>query len=188
MKIFQKDKKAKFFIFLVSIFILSQFRLIEHPWNFTPVLAFGILAGYYLRSIAYGYGLIIASMILGDLIIGFHYLIFFTYIGLLFSVIIGKYLKQLKLFQLVFSGIASSVVFFIISNFGVWLIGDFYEKSLSGLIQCYTMALPFLKNTYLGTLSFILLYLFFYNILFIIINKFYNKINNYNSSLIFVKF
>jgi len=155
MKIFQKDRKAKFFIFLVSIFILSQFRLIEHPWNFTPVLAFGILAGYYLRSIAYGYGLIITSMILGDLIIGFHYLIFFTYIGLLFSVIIGKYLKQLKLFQLVFSGIASSVVFFIISNFGVWLLSGFYSLNFQGLLECYVAGIPFFRNTLISTLIFV---------------------------------
>ena len=136
MKIFQKDKKAKFFIFLVSIFILSQFRLIEHPWNFTPVLAFGILAGYYLRSIAYGYGLIIASMILGDLII-------------------GKYLKQLKLFQLVFSGIASSVIFFIISNFGVWLLSGFYSLNFQGLLECYVAGIPFFRSTLISTLIFV---------------------------------
>ena len=84
MKFSVTDKKAKIIIFLVSVFILSQFRLIDHPWNFTPIIAFGILSGYYLKNVAYGYSLIIISMFLGDLVIGFHNLIFFTYFGLLF--------------------------------------------------------------------------------------------------------
>ena len=65
MKFLNTENKTKVYIFLVSIFVLSQFRLIDHPWNFTPVLAFGILAGYYLKNVLYGYGLVIASMILG---------------------------------------------------------------------------------------------------------------------------
>ena len=116
MKIANKNERVKFFAFIISIFILSQFRLIDHPWNFTPVIAFGILSGYYLKNIMYGYSLIIISMILGDFIIGFHYLIFFTYIGLLFSVMIGKYLKQLKSTQLFLSSISSSITFFLLSS------------------------------------------------------------------------
>ena len=86
MKLAEMDKKNKIIIFLISVLVLTQFRLIDHPWNFTPVIAFGILAGYYLKNVFYGYSLIILSMILGDLIIGFHNLILFTYLGLLFSV------------------------------------------------------------------------------------------------------
>ena len=63
MKFLSADKKVKFFIFLVSILILSQFRLIDHPWNFTPIIACGILLGYYLKNILYGYSFIILSMI-----------------------------------------------------------------------------------------------------------------------------
>ena len=53
------SQKNKIIIFLISVFILSQFRLIDHPWNFTPVIAFGILTGYYLKNVFYGYSLII---------------------------------------------------------------------------------------------------------------------------------
>ena len=157
MKITKKNEneRVKFFAFIVSIFILSQFRLIDHPWNFTPVIAFGILSGYYLKNIMYGYSLIVISMILGDLIIGFHYLIFFTYIGLLFSVIIGKYLKQLKPTQLFLSSISSSIIFFVISNFGVWFLSNFYTKNLQGLIDCYIAAIPFFRNTLISTIIFV---------------------------------
>jgi len=148
------DKKNKIIIFLISVFILTQFRLIDHPWNFTPVIAFGILAGYYLKNVFYGYSLIILSMILGDLIIGFHNLILFTYLGLLFSVIIGKYIQQLKIKQIFLSSIASAFIFFIVSNFGVWLMGGFYELTLQDLVKCYVAAIPFFRSTLISTIIF----------------------------------
>ena len=49
------------------------------------------------------------------------------------------------------------ILFFIISNFGVWLTGSLYQQSLEGLIQCYIMALPFFTNTLLSTIIFALL-------------------------------
>ena len=48
--------------------------------------------------------------------------------------------------------IVSSVLFFIITNFAVWTIWDYYPKTIDGLIMCYTMAIPFFKNTLLGTI------------------------------------
>ena len=155
MKIIGTNRKMKIFMFLGSILILSQFRLIDHPWNFTPILAFGILSGYYLRHVMYGYALIIMSMILGDLILGFHNLMLFTYFGLLFSVIVGKYCKQLGVAQIFLSGITSSVVFFIVSNFGVWLLGGFYLKTFQGLIDCYVAAIPFFRSTLISTVIFV---------------------------------
>lgn len=152
------NKKNKLIIFLISVFILSQFRLIDHPWNFTPVIAFGILAGYYLKNVFYGYSLIILSMILGDLIIGFHNLIFFTYLGLLFSVIIGKYIQQLKIKQIFLSSIASALIFFIVSNFGVWLLGGFYEHTLQDLMKCYVAAIPFFRSTLISTIIFVIVF------------------------------
>ncbi len=45
-------------------------------------------------------------------------------------------------------------VFFLISNFGVWLLSGMYEKNISGLINCYIVAIPFLKNTIISTIFF----------------------------------
>ena len=94
-------------------------------------------------------------MILGDLIIGFHYLMFFTYIGLLFSVIIGKYIKQLRLTQIFLSSIISAVAFYIVSNFGVWLLSGFYSITFQGLIECYIAAIPFFRSTLISTIIFV---------------------------------
>jgi hypothetical protein len=55
--------------------------------------------------------------------------------------------------------IGASLVFFLISNFGVWFTADqypvaMYPKTLDGLMACYTMGLPFLRNTLVGDLLF----------------------------------
>ena len=69
------------------ILILSFSRLIPHPWNFTPVLAMGIFSGYYFKQFYLGLFIVIVSMFLGDLYLGFHSTMFFTYISLAVAVI-----------------------------------------------------------------------------------------------------
>jgi hypothetical protein len=64
--------------------------------------------------------------------------------------------------------IIGSLLFFIFSNFGVWLTGSFYEITIHGLITCYTMAIPFFSNTFLSTIIFALL------IEFLVFSKYFN--------------
>jgi|TARA_B110000263_G_scaffold242542_1_gene248131 hypothetical protein len=150
-----KDKNIKTVVFLLGVFLILQSRLIDHPWNFTPIIAIGILCGHYFKNILYGYSMLVFSMLLGDLIIGFHSLIFFTYGALLFSVIIGKFLNELKVTGLILSSITASLAFFAVSNLGVWFLTDYYSTNLQGLIECYVAAIPFFKNTLVSTLLFI---------------------------------
>ena len=42
----------------------------------------------------------------------------------------------------------------ITTNFSVWIIWDYYPKTLEGLISCYTFAIPFFKNTFISTCLF----------------------------------
>jgi hypothetical protein len=46
--------------------------------------------------------------------------------------------------------LAGSLVFFVVSNFGVWLFQSMYPKSLEGLAACYIAAIPFFRNSLLG--------------------------------------
>ena len=156
------NKKNKLIIFLISVFILSQFRLIDHPWNFTPVIAFGILAGYYLKNVFYGYSLIILAMILGDLIIGFHNHMIWTYTSfLLISLGVVLYFK--KTFKnIFFLSILSPSLFFLLTNFGVWLTSSFYTKDFLGLMECYFVALPFYANNLTSTILFLSGFIFAY--------------------------
>ena len=152
------NKKLKYYFFPISlILILSFSRIIPHPWNFTPVLALGVFSGFYFKQLYLGLFVVIFSMFLGDLYLGFHNTMLFTYISLGIAVSIGLLVKKFKLSEILFSGIASSLSFFIITNFGAWLTLEMYEKTLTGLISSYLLALPFFHNTVLSTLLYLLL-------------------------------
>ena len=153
---------------IVAVAILVQLRLVPHPHNFTPILAAGIFSGFYFRNFFLGLFIVILSMFLGDLYLGFHSTMFFTYISLAIAVVIGLLIKQFKFLQITIGGLVSSVCFFLITNFGAWITLDMYEKNFAGLINSYTLAVPFFQNTLISTV----LYLFLFKILFeFIINK-----------------
>ena len=137
------------------ILILSLSRLIPHPSNFTPMLAVGVFSGFYFRNFLLGVLIVIFSMFLGDLYLGFHETMFFTYISLAVAVVFGLLIKRLKFTEILFSGLASSVCFFIITNFGAWLTLEMYEKNLAGLLQSYILAVPFFHNTLISTLLYL---------------------------------
>ena len=151
-------------IFPISlIFILALSRLIPHPWNFTPVLAIGVFSGFYFKQIYLSFFVVIFSMFIGDLFLGFQSTMFFTYISLAVAVLIGLNIKRFSFAEILLGGLSSSLAFFIITNFGAWLTLEMYEKNLSGLLQSYVLAIPFFHNTLISTL----LYLFVLKFLFI---------------------
>jgi len=164
-------KSFKNYILPVSlILILSFSRIIPHPWNFTPLLATGIFSGFYFKKFYLGSFIVIFSMFLGDLYLGFHNTMFFTYISLAAAVGIGLYIKNFKIYEIFYSSIISSACFFIITNFGAWITLEMYEKNFSGLLNSYIMAIPFFHNTLISTF----VYLFVIKIIFEIVTN--NKI------------
>ena len=146
-----------YFLPITLILILLFSRLIPHPSNFTPILAVGVFSGFYFRNFLLGALIVIFSMFLGDLYLGFHDKMFFTYISLAIAVALGLLIKRLKFTEILFSGLASSVCFFIITNFGAWLTLEMYEKNFAGLLQSYTLAIPFFHNTLISTFLYLIL-------------------------------
>ena len=147
---------------IILVAALVQLRLIPHPPNFTPILAAGIFSGYYFKNFFMSLFIIILSMFLGALYLGIHDTMFFTYISLIAVVAVGFYIKKFKSLEILFGGIISSVCFFIITNFGAWLTLDMYEKSFSGLISSYVLAIPFFQNTLVSTILYLFLFKFFF--------------------------
>ena len=152
-------KKNLFPIALILILVLA--RLIPHPPNFTPVVAVAIMSGVFFKNIYLSLATLILAMLLGDTFIGFYNNVLFVYLSLLIiTFIFYKISKKINFKNLLFYSLASSIIFFVISNFGVWALGAPainnlpYEKNLEGLIQCYTYAIPFFWNTFLSTLIF----------------------------------
>ena len=146
-------KKEIFPITLILILALS--RLIPHPPNFTPIIAAAILSGYFFKNLYFSFLVLIASMIIADFFIGFYDNMFIIYITLmLISFIFYRVGTKLNYKNLFFFSLFGSLIFFIITNFGVWALGSLYEKNLKGLIECYILAIPFFGNTFLSTLVF----------------------------------
>ena len=157
-----KENINSFILPIVIILALSLTRLIPHPWNFSPMLAVGVFSGFYFRQFYLSLFVVIFSMFIGDLFLGFHSTMFFTYISLAIAVVIGLLIKQFKFLQITIGGLVSSVCFFLITNFGAWITLDMYEKNFAGLMSSYTLAIPFFQNTLISTF----LYLFLFKILF----------------------
>ena len=102
-------------------------------------------------------------MVISDFVIGNTNIFIFTwsaYMGIgLMGLIgqIGKRKTKQKILGATGLGIAASLFFYAWTNFGVWAMDSWgmYPKTLSGLIQCYMMGLPFLKLNLLGNLFFV---------------------------------
>ena len=149
-------------IFPISLILILAFaRLIPHPPNFTPIIAVAIMSGYFFRNIYVSFSILLISMLIADIFIGFYENIIFVYIALLLiTFVFYKLSNKINFRNLFIYGFVGSLIFFIISNFGVWALGSLgvynipYEKSLSGLVECYVLAIPFFGNTFLSTLIF----------------------------------
>ena len=153
---FNKNLK-NYYLPICLILILSFSRMIPHPSNFTPILAVGVFSGFYFRNFLLSFFIVVSSMFLGDLYLGFHGTMFFTYISLIVAVISGLLIKKLNFSQIFFSSLASSMSFFIITNFGAWLTLEMYQKNFEGLLQSYILAIPFFHNTLISTFLYLTL-------------------------------
>ena len=145
-------KKEYIIIGLIVLAILT--RLIPHPPNFAPITGIALFSAINFNNRFFKFFVPLISLVIFDVIIGFSLINIFVYLSFIVIALVGNHFKKIKLKSI----LISSVVFFIISNFGVWLIG--YPKTVSGIVMCYTAAIPFFINTILGDLfySFLLKY------------------------------
>ena len=150
------------YVFLGILTALAFSRFIPHPPNFTSLLALSFYVPTLL-GLRYLPALII-SFAITDFIIGYHNGTFFTWGSVfLIGLIANKFSNTL--FTRLSGALFGVLIFFIVTNFGVWLSG-MYDYSFDGLVKCYYMAIPFFGYSLISTLMF--------SVLFEIIN-YYNK-------------
>ena len=116
----------------------------------------GIFSGFYFKNFILSSFIVIFSMFFGDLFLGFHSTMLFTYTSLIIAVLLGLFINKFKFTEILFSGLVSSVCFFAVTNFGAWLTLEMYEKNLAGLLQSYVLAIPFFHNTLISTLFYLI--------------------------------
>lgn len=138
-------------IFIATLILLASSRFFPHPPNFTNLIA---LSFYVPLLFGRKYiPLVFFSFVITDLFIGFHKTLFFTWLSVIIIGYISILFKETLKYRV--QGIAVSlIVFYILSNFGVWLSG-MYTYNIMGLINCYVMAIPFFGNTIISTIIYI---------------------------------
>lgn len=144
--------KKKIVLAAAVVILAAASRLVKHPFNFTPVAAMSLFAGCYLGR-RWAVVLPLLAMLASDYFIGFYdwQVMASVYLSIALAFFIGRFLSnRLKWHNFAFAAIVSSIVFFIITNFAVWAFFDWYPRTWQGLFSCFTLALPFFRNTLAG--------------------------------------
>lgn len=149
--------KPRLILVLTLIGAAAASRLLPHPPNMTSVTATALFGGAMLSDRRLAFLVPLAAMFAGDLVLGFHSQMISVYGSFVLIVAMGLWLQRRRsAANIAGAAIAASLLFFAITNFGVWLIDGMYPHTLAGLALCYTEALPFLRNTLGGDLLYTL--------------------------------
>ena len=145
--------KIRGLILPVSIILVAALlRLVPHPANVAPIAAMALFGGVYLNK-RLALALPLAAMLASDLFLGFHNTMPFVYGSFIITGFLGFWLREHKRPATVLGvSFLSSLLFFLITNFGVWVMGGMYPNTFAGLLESYFFALPFFRNSLFGDL------------------------------------
>jgi hypothetical protein len=150
------------------ILVAAASRLLPHPSNFVPVGAMALFGAAALPKRWLAVIVPVLAFYLSDLVLnntlyaayyeGFYWGISYWMVGaIVLMVLLGMgMLRKLKFSWLRVGGAAvgATVVFFLVTNFGVWAGGLLYPKTGAGLLAAFAAGLPFLLNSLLANLVF----------------------------------
>ena len=139
--------------FLVTLDVVA--RLLPHAPGFLPVAASGLFAARMLRLPALAIVVPVLAMILSDIglpgedwriqAVGFA--------AIAIPAVAGIATRRWGgILPTAATVVVSSILFFALSNAAVWTFSGMYQATLSGLTECYVLALPFLEKTMMGDL------------------------------------
>jgi hypothetical protein len=148
------------FVALVGVTLAAAAtRLLPHPPNVTPLFAMALFGGATFGNRIAAFAVPLAAMFLSDLALGLLFYgtaVFasmpFVYASFVLTVLLGCWVRRRRCSPVAIAGaaLASSILFFLVSNFGVWLQWPLYPRTLEGLVACYIAAIPFFRNALAG--------------------------------------
>ncbi|RAJ06672.1 hypothetical protein LX64_01799 [Chitinophaga skermanii] len=175
----KKDTYTKVLLIGGLIFLTSLGRIITNHlaiWNFTAIGACALFGGVVLKDKKYAYLLPLAALFLSDLFLqlfttikGFYgWSMLFNYGAFMLTTFIGTRLKHASMGRIMVASVGTGLLYFLISNFGVWALQDMYPKTFVGLMHCYVSAMPFYQHDVFGSffLNTILSNVFYTGLLF----------------------
>lgn len=166
------ENKKRFAVLAGIVFVGIISRLIPHIANIAPITAIALFAGAYFLDKKWGMVIPLLALFISDFIMqiqflagiteypGFYDSMIFVYGAFAVIVGLGYLLKgRVNAMNLLGASLGASVIFFLITNFGVWAMmsettGGLYPKTFAGLMLCYEAGLPFIRNTIVGDLIF----------------------------------
>jgi hypothetical protein len=151
------DRAFATLVAVLLVVLAAASRIVPHPWNFTPMIAVALFAGAriergWLASLA-----VLGCLALGDIVIGaWPYSGFeWVYGSMLLVVATGRLLRtRTGLVATLVAALGAGFIFFVVTNFAVFMGGGLYPRTGAGLVECYTAALPFYRNQIVGDVVF----------------------------------
>jgi Family of unknown function (DUF6580) len=142
---------ARFLLLSLLVLGAALSRLLPHPHNFTPIGALALFSGACFTSRWAAFAVPLLGLLIGDIPTGFHALTLWVYGAFALEVVIGFWLRRRRMPLFIAGGtLVGGVVFFLVTNFGVWAVLGTFPPTLEGLLECYAAGLPFFRNTLLG--------------------------------------
>jgi len=147
--------KPRLLVVISMVLAAAASRLIPHPPNLASISAIALFGGAYFSDRRLAFLIPLAALFLSDLILGFYSHMEVVYLSFALIVCVGLWLqKRRSAFYIAGAALVSSVLFFVLTNFGVWAFESLYPKTFEGLLACYVAAILFFQNTRQGDLFF----------------------------------
>lgn len=149
--------KPRLMLVVTLICVAAASRLLPHPPNLTSVTAIALFGGAMLADRRLAFLVPLGALFASDLVLGFHSQMVAVYGTFALIVCLGLWLQRRRsALPIAGAAVASSLLFFATTNFGVWALDGMYPRTAAGLVACYTAALPFLRNMLEGDLLYTL--------------------------------
>lgn len=162
----QQTNNFRFTILSAMILLAAFSRIIPHPFNFSPLGAIGLFGAAHFQKKWQAFVIPVAATWLSDLFLNnviyanlhptftwFYNGFYWQYASYLLITLAGIFiLKKVTMPRVIAAAFTSTIIFFFISNLGVWATSGIYPQNLPGLTTCYIAALPFLQGTFAGDL------------------------------------
>ena len=172
-KLLKMSKKINFQFGVITLMILvaATTRLLPHPPNFTAVGAMGLFGAAFFNRKVFAFIIPLAAMYMTDLFLNNvvyaqyipegHGFLWFTegagwiYGGIALTIVAGFFIfKKVNIASFLGGSLISALIFFLLSNFGVWSNGILYPMNAAGLAACFAAGIPYLLNSILSNLFF----------------------------------
>ena len=137
---------------IILILLVTLSRNAGLPPNVSILAGISLFSGFLFRGGPMGYALPLVGLLLSDVFLGFYPGMEWVYAGFAVSVYLGTRIKKLQPLTVLGASLCSSLIFFVISNLGVWVSGGLYPHTGVGFIDCFVKALPFFRNSLLSDL------------------------------------